>query len=70
MNQAIAVSWSARSLRNAKDIKQYLSTHFSKKEVSHFETLLKKFEETVSLFPELYPASQKQPHLRKAVLHK
>lgn len=50
--------------------KKYLIKKFSSKEVSKFESLLKQFELTVSNFPTLYPESQSQKLLRRAVIHK
>ena len=39
-------------------------------EVLNFENLLRESEKNVSIFPRLYPQSQKHPNLRKAVLHR
>lgn len=70
MDKSYKVEWTKRSLKNALSIKDYLVKKFSKKEVLKFETLLKQFELTVSNFPTLYPESQSQKLLRRAVIHK
>ena len=63
MDKSYEVEWTKRSLQNAIAIKKYLIRKFSGKEVS-------KFELTVSNFPTLYPESQSQKLLRRAVIHK
>ena len=70
MDRPYQVEWTKRSLLNAIAIKNYLIRKFSGKEVSKFESLLKQFEITVSNFPTLYPESQSQKLLRRAVIHK
>lgn len=70
MNKPLEVRWTACSLRNAQDIRDYLTRKFTIKEAGDFLRLLSQFEQTVSLFPELYPATNAYSNLRKAVLHK
>lgn len=70
MSDLIEVKWTERSLSNALDIKEYIRVKFSRKEVLKFEILLKQFETTVSNFPALYPESENQKLLRRAVIHK
>lgn len=70
MDKPYVVEWTRRSLLSAISIKKYLIKKFSAKEVSKFESLLKQFELTVSNFPTLYPESQSQKLLRRAVIHK
>lgn len=70
MDKSYKVEWTKRSLQNALSIKDYLVKKFSKKELLKFETLLKQFELTISNFPTLYPESQSQKLLRRAVIHK
>ncbi|MEQ8478844.1 type II toxin-antitoxin system RelE/ParE family toxin [Fulvivirga sp.] len=57
-------------MRNAQDIRDYLIRKFTIKEAEDFLKLLSQFEQVISLFPELYPATNSYPNLRKAVLHK
>ncbi|WP_437373752.1 type II toxin-antitoxin system RelE/ParE family toxin [Maribacter litoralis] len=70
MDKPYEVEWTKRSLQNAVAIRNYLLLKFTKKEVSKFESLLRQFELTVSNFPTLYPESQSQKNLRRAVIHK
>lgn len=70
MDKPFEVEWTKRSLQNAVAIRNYLVIKFTKKEVSRFEGLLRQFELTVSNFPTLYPESQSQKNLRRAVIYK
>lgn len=70
MGKPLNVKWTSRSLKNAQSIREYLKRRFTDQEVERFLKLLSQFEHTVSLFPQLYPASTVHPNLRKAVLHK
>ena len=70
MGKPYEVEWTKRSLRNAISIKKYLIRKFGLKEVAKFEDLLREFELTVSNFPTLYPESNSQKLLRRAVIHK
>jgi plasmid stabilization system protein ParE len=69
MSKALPVAWSARSLRNAKEIRTYIFQSFGKEAVITFDDLLQNFEKSVSRFPLLFVASQKHPHLRRAVMN-
>lgn len=64
------VYWSENAVGHYQGIKTYLLDNFSEKEVSKLNSLLKKFETAVSLFPEMYPASQQKKHIHRAVLNK
>jgi plasmid stabilization system protein ParE len=46
-----------------------LKDNFSQKEIDNFYWLLQSFEETVSVFPELYPVAKKVK-IRRAVINK
>jgi plasmid stabilization system protein ParE len=70
MDKPYEVEWTKRSLLNAITIKNYLIKNFTNKEVKKFQVLLRQFELTVSNFPVLYPESNKQKNLRRAVIHK
>ena len=70
MDKPYEVEWTKRSLQNAIAIKKYLIRKFSLKEAVKFEDLLREFELTVSNFPTLYPESNSQKLLRRAVIHK
>lgn len=69
-SKVASILWTERSLQNAISIKEYLSMHFSDKEVDHFYANLQSFEIAVCAFPELYPQSFIQKNIRRAVLSK
>ena len=64
------VQYSKRALWNAQEIQRVLRARFSEKEVDRFHIMLSNFEDSVSRFPNLYPASIQQPNVKQAVLHK
>lgn len=66
----LEVFWTDNALENAANIKVYLISNFSDKEVNTFYSLLNSFGEAVSLFPELYPRVGKRLKIRRAVLSK
>lgn len=66
----IKVRWTSNSLENASAIKKYLSENFSQKEIDSFYLLLSSFENAISAFPNLYPETKKNSHIRRAVLSK
>ncbi len=70
MSHSLEVKWTKESLENALLIDNYLLSTFGQKEVQKFRELLRNFENNVLNFPQLYPQSQLQPELRRAVLHK
>jgi len=65
----LSVEYTQQSLKNAVEIISYLRRKFSKKEVIQFRELLVRFENIVSLFPELYKESP-TVKIRQAVLSK
>lgn len=69
-SKVATIVWTERSLQNAISIKEYLSTHFSVKEIDQFYTILQNFEIAVCAFPELYPQSLIKKNIRRAVLSK
>jgi plasmid stabilization system protein ParE len=70
MIKRIEVKWTKRSLNNAKKIRRYLKKRLTENEVKEFENLLDEFQKNISIFPKLYPKSNKYTNLRRAVLHK
>jgi len=55
MGDIYKVIWTNRSLKNAINIKNYLSGRFSLKEVTNFEKLLKEFETSFLTFRPYIP---------------
>ena len=64
----LKVLWTLQSLNNASSIKTYLGANFSNKEIQRFYSLLSAFESSVSIFPKLYPHTNKKAKIRRAVL--
>ena len=68
--KVLPVLWTDRSVQNTLSIKKYIAHKFSQKEVDNFYALLFAFEKAVSIFPKLYPLSNRQREVRRAVLSK
>jgi hypothetical protein len=66
----LPVSYTARSVTDALNIKKFILVKFTQKEVDNFYNMLDTFEKVVAVFPELYPKSTKNKKLRRAVLSK
>lgn len=64
------IVWTERSIKQARDIQNYLTIKFSEKEVADFYNLLTDFEKAVSGFPKLFPKFLIKKKLRRAVLNK
>lgn len=62
--------WSAESLKNLKDIINYLESEWSEKEVIRFKLKLSNHLDLIIRNPKIFPVSEFQPRLRKAVLIK
>ena len=64
------IVWSSESLKKVLSIREYLLKEWSETEVNTFIKRLRNFEELVKQYPSIYPASDKFPNLRKAVISK
>ena len=64
------IFWSDESLANLNDILNYLESEWSEKEIVKFKTKLGKQIDLISQNPKIFPVSQHQSNLRKAVLSK
>lgn len=62
--------WSDEALKNLKDIINYLESEWSEKEVIRFKLKLSNQLDLIVRNPKLFPVSEFQPRLRKAVLIK
>jgi|SRR5690554_5096381 len=62
--------WSDESVRNLEDILEYLQENWSEKVVLNFKENLSKQLDLICRFPFIFPRSEYQKRLRKAVLSK
>jgi len=62
--------WSDESLDNLKGIISYLESEWSEKEVDAFKKKLSRQLDLIAMNPKIFPVSDFQPRLRKAVLSK
>ncbi len=68
MESECKIFWSEESLNNLEGILDYLNHKWTEKEVVNFKWKLSSQLDIISKFPNLFPASQINPNLRKAVL--
>ena len=64
------VIWSLESSRKVHSIIEHLLEEWGEKEANAILNRLKKFEDLVIEYPQLYPASQEDDNLRQAVITK
>lgn len=64
------IFWTDEAIQNFESILRYLEQEWSEKEISNFKAMLNKRLGLIQKYPELFPSSEKVPHLRKAVLSK
>ena len=67
---AYKLFWTEEAINDLEDILDYLTRKWSQKEVKNFTNKLKKHLELISQFPKIFPVSDHNPGLRKAVLNK
>lgn len=69
-SMAYSLHWSEESERNLINILDYLHGRWSHKEVNQFKKKLRRQLDLIISNPYLFPKSEFQPRLRKAVLSK
>jgi plasmid stabilization system protein ParE len=62
--------WTYEAINNLEEILDYLITNWSQKEVVQFKYKLSKHIDLILQFPKMFPVSDYNPKLRKAVLSK
>ena len=62
--------WSKESISNLESILSYLESEWTDREMASFKRKLSKQLELIEKNPRLFPVSDVQPRLRKAVLSK
>ncbi len=70
MGSDFEIYWSNEAIINLESILEYLSTNWSQKEVNNFKPKLAKQLRMILSNPKLFPVSEYNPRLRKAVLSK
>ncbi|MBE9511891.1 MAG: type II toxin-antitoxin system RelE/ParE family toxin [Bacteroidetes bacterium] len=64
------IFWTEEAIINLEDILDYLSYKWTKKEIDNFKLRLSKQIALIQKTPKLFPLSDYNPRLRKAVLSK
>ncbi len=64
------IFWTEEAIQNLEEIINYLSINWTQREVDNFKLKLSKQIDHIKRNPRLFPISQFQPRLRKAVLSK
>lgn len=62
--------WTNESIKNLENILDYLKSNWSEREVANFKVKLSKQLDLICQFPFIFPKSEYQNRLRKAVLSK
>jgi plasmid stabilization system protein ParE len=60
--------WSEEALKNLEEILDYLKNNWTPKETEHFKLKLTKLLDLIISYPLMFPHSDYNPRLRKAVL--
>jgi plasmid stabilization system protein ParE len=64
------IFWTNEAINNLEEILDYLIKYWSQKEVDNFKKSLSKQIHLIQRFPKVFPVSDYNPKLRKAVLSK
>ncbi len=64
------VFWTDEAIKNLGEILDYLIQNWSQKEVLQFKMKLARQIDVIMKFPQMFPVSEYNPKLRKAVLSK
>ena len=67
---AYKLYWSEEAVSNLEGIISFLESNWTEKEIDKFKHLLSKNLELITIFPTIFPKSEKIPNLRRAVLSK
>ncbi|MBW6534338.1 MAG: type II toxin-antitoxin system RelE/ParE family toxin [Mariniphaga sp.] len=62
--------WSEEAIRNLENILDYLIERWSQREVDNFKNRLSRLLDLIVKNPRIFPVSEYNPRLRKAVLSK
>lgn len=70
MESKFKILWSDEAVRNLEDILDYLTSRWTEREISNFKARLSKQLDFIAQFPYMFPSSEQNERLRKAVLSK
>ncbi len=70
MGSEFKIFWTDEAINNLEDILDYLRTRWANREIENFKKRLSKQIDLIEQNPKLFPISQFNPRLRKAVLSK
>lgn len=62
--------WTEEAIKDLEGILQYLESRWTKKEIDNFKKKLSRQTELILIFPRMFPVSEYNTNLRKAVLSK
>jgi plasmid stabilization system protein ParE len=70
MGSDFKVFWTDEAIKNLQSIMDYLDCQWTQREIDNFKKKLAKQIELIETNPRLFPVSEYNPRLRKAVLSK
>jgi len=70
MGSDFKVFWTDEAIKNLQSIMDYLDSQWTQREIDNFKKKLAKQIELIETNPRLFPVSEYNPRLRKAVLSK
>ncbi len=70
MGSDFKVFWTDEAIKNLQSIMDYLDSQWTQREIDNFKKKLAKQIELIETNPKLFPVSEYNPRLRKAVLSK
>ncbi len=70
MGSDFKVFWTDEAIKNLQSIMDYLDCQWTQREIDNFKKKLAKQIELIEKNPKLFPVSEYNPRLRKAVLSK
>ena len=70
MESNFRILWSDEAVRNLEDILDYLTSRWTEREISNFKVQLSKQLDFITQFPYMFPSSEQNERLRKAVMSK
>jgi plasmid stabilization system protein ParE len=70
MESKYRIFWSDEAERNLEDILDYLTSRWTEREISNYKNQLSKQLDFITKFPYMFPSSEQNDRLRKAVMSK